>query len=442
MTTTILLAGDVMLGRGVNDRLDRHDPAWPWGDLLPGLWAADLFLVNLECALTPRTAQWRGAGYKPFHFRSAPEHVESLRRARVDFASVANNHVADFGFEGMLDTLRVLDEAGIHHAGAGPDLAHASQPARLVCDELRVAVVGAADHPLEWGASERSPGIFHVVVSPNHHLFSRVERAIAEARAGADLVIFSIHWGPNMRAAPPLDFREFARRVIACGADVFWGHSAHVVQGVEVVDERPVLYDTGDFLDDYAVDEALRNDCSALFRLRLERGRVAQVELLPVRIEGCRVQRARGADREWFERWFRARCDELGTPVLDLASGEGLVDPGGATSASERHRTSRRGRSSARSGIRLSRGPAPRPEVRAWQSRRHDGMTAARWRVAPPVGDRRKRHSRAEVAEGPRTGPRGTGDAFRFRATGGSPGDPHRACLAGPIPRARGEAGP
>lgn len=327
MGTTIALAGDVMLGRSVNDALRHHDAAWPWGDLLPEIWAADLFLVNLECALTPRTTEWQGDLCKPFHFRSEPAHVETLRRARVDFAALANNHVADFGFEGMRDTMRALDEAGIHHAGAGPDLAHAMRPARLACGDLHVAVVAAADHPVEWAATGHAPGIFHVVASTVPHLCERVERALAAARAGADLVILSIHWGPNMRAAPPPEFRAFARHAVECGADVVWGHSPHCVQGVEVVDERPVLYGSGDFVDDYAVDEEFRNDLTALFRLRLDRHRVLQVDVIPAKIGGMRVHHARGEDRAWLERWFRARCVELGTPVAELPDRGGLAVP-------------------------------------------------------------------------------------------------------------------
>jgi poly-gamma-glutamate synthesis protein (capsule biosynthesis protein) len=124
-----------------------------------------------------------------------------------------------------------------------------------------------------------------------------------------------------MRIRPTPAFRAFAKRVIERGADVFWGHSAHVVQGVELWHGKPILYDTGDFVDDYAVDPALRNDLSALFLLRARPPAISRIDLLPVAIGRCQVNRARGEDREWFERRFTALCAELGTEVRATANG-------------------------------------------------------------------------------------------------------------------------
>jgi poly-gamma-glutamate synthesis protein (capsule biosynthesis protein) len=197
--------------------------------------------------------------------------------------------------EGLLDTVETLDSAGIHHAGPSRDLGGACRPSVLHVNDLDIAVVSAAYHPAEWAATPARPGLFHVDVSVAGEAFAPVERALAEARRLARFVSFSIHWGPNLRERPTPEFRAFARRVLDAGADVFWGHSAHIVQGIEVVHERPILYDTGDFVDDYAVGPVLRNDLSALFLLRLEDARVTSVDLLPVRISDCRVSRATGA---------------------------------------------------------------------------------------------------------------------------------------------------
>ncbi len=312
---TIALAGDVMLGRGVDAAIAARGFAYVWGDVLPLLWEANAFLVNLECALTARSQRWQDGEPKAFYFRADPSAVQALRVGRVDFASLANNHAVDFGMEGMLDTLRALDGAGIRHAGAGTDLAQAQAPAVLQVDDLRVAVVAFADYPPAWAAAADAPGINLIPVEAEQPGFARVERALAEARRQADLVIFSIHWGPNMRPRPSDRFREFARRVAAAGADVFWGHSAHLVQGVEVLGGRLILYDTGDFVDDYAVDPELRNDLSALFLLHVEQGHVAGLELVPVQIALEQVNLASGDARKWFARRFTALCKEVGTVV-------------------------------------------------------------------------------------------------------------------------------
>jgi poly-gamma-glutamate capsule biosynthesis protein CapA/YwtB (metallophosphatase superfamily) len=322
-----------MLGRLVNESLARRgDDVRPWGDVLPHLRNADLFFINLECALTPRTERWSDGEYKPFYFRAAPAVVETLKRARVDFAALANNHICDFGAAGLLDTVATLDNAGIAHAGAGADRWSAREPALLTVGDTRVAVVAWADYPAEWAATPTTPGINYTPITLAPEYFDEIRVAVAVARERADLVVFSMHWGPNMRPHPRPEFRDFASAVIDAGVDIFWGHSAHVVQGVEVRSGRLVLYDTGDFVDDYAVDPHLRNDLSALFVVEVRPPAIESVEIIPVRIEDRQVALTppHGTDHDWFVERFTARCAELGTAVRADAGTVRLAVPTGA----------------------------------------------------------------------------------------------------------------
>lgn len=321
---TIALAGDVMLGRLVNDALRERGWGYPWGDMTPLLRNASAFLINLECALTNRVVRWHDGHYKPFHFRADPGATETLRLARVAFASLANNHIQDFGPDGLLDTIAALDGAGIAHAGAGRDLHAARAPAVIAAQDRRIAIVAFADYPRAWAATPDAPGLNFTDVGVDDDTFEPVAAAIAEARATSDLVVFSIHWGPNMREHPPEAFRHFAHRVIGAGATIFWGHSAHIVQGVERVTGRApgvILYDTGDFVDDYAVDHELRNDLGALFLLRVRGAAVEDVTLVPVHIHRMQVNRAVGDDRRSFARRFEALCGDLGSPVVERPDG-------------------------------------------------------------------------------------------------------------------------
>jgi poly-gamma-glutamate capsule biosynthesis protein CapA/YwtB (metallophosphatase superfamily) len=332
---SIALAGDVMLGRHVDEVHAGQDPAYAWGDVLPVIEAQDLFLINLECALTTRTAEWRDGERKVFYFRADPDRATAtLRRGRVDFASLANNHAGDFDVTGLIDTFAALDRAGIAHAGAGVNLAAARLPARLEVEGLRVAVVAFADYPEQWAATPSAPGINFLEVSTAPATMAVVRETLAAARAEADLVIFSIHWGPNMRPRPIPAFREFAHRVIDAGADVFWGHSAHIVQGIEVRHGNPILYDTGDFVDDYAIDPDLRNDLSALFVLRIAPPAITRLELLPVQIGDCQVNRARGRERDWIARRIVALSAEFGTRAVD--DGAAVIVPVAAAGAGGR----------------------------------------------------------------------------------------------------------
>jgi poly-gamma-glutamate synthesis protein (capsule biosynthesis protein) len=313
---TIALAGDVMLGRMVDATIARRGFAYPWGDVLPVRDRADLFLANLECALTASRGRWFDGREKAFYFRAEPSVVETLRLGHVDFVSLANNHAGDYGHEGLLETVQTLDAAGIAHAGAGATARAAATPAYLTSHGTRVGIVAFADHPREWAATDASPGINYTTVDVASEAFAGVQDAVDEARRNADVVVFSIHWGPNMRARPTRAFQAFARRVIDAGADIFWGHSAHVVQGIELWGDGVILYDSGDFIDDYAVDVALRNDLSALFLVHVAPTGVLDVELLPVQIDNMQVNAAQGLPREVFVRQFATLCAEMGTEVV------------------------------------------------------------------------------------------------------------------------------
>ncbi|MFB6362413.1 MAG: CapA family protein [Halobacteriales archaeon] len=308
------LAGDVMLGRKVDERQWDRPADGVWGDgVLDRLERLDGFLINLECCLSRRGTRWTRT-YRPFHFRADPDWaVPALHAANVDACALANNHLLDFGEPALADTIDALDEAGIAHAGAGQDLDRAFDPAVFAVGDLTAAVIAFTDNTPEYAAGEDSPGVarleFDVDDDRSTALVSRaIDRA---AEADPDLLIASLHWGPNMVAEPASGYQRFARWLIEQGIDVIHGHSAHVFQGIEVLDGVPALYDTGDFVDDYAVDEELRNDRSFLFELEItSQGAPSVLHLLPTEIADCRVRRASPE----AARWSRERMRELSEP--------------------------------------------------------------------------------------------------------------------------------
>jgi poly-gamma-glutamate synthesis protein (capsule biosynthesis protein) len=310
---TLALTGDVMLGRGVNETLGTVRPEEPWGDTLPLLLSADLRIINLECAVTEHKRPWSRTP-KVFHFRADPVAVDVLRAAHIDACSLANNHTLDFEEQGLLDTLGHLEDAAIRYAGAGRDRKEAARPALLDVAPDRVALVAFTDNEPPFAAGPAKPGTNYLPISMEPEVLRRVEEAVGAAReAGAQVVVFSNHWGPNMVERPRETFRRFARAVVDRGADVYYGHSAHVFQGVEIYRGKPILYDTGDFIDDYAVDPALRNDRSFLFRVSVDGGELRRLELYPVTLPYARVELARGAEREAILDRMVALSSEMGT---------------------------------------------------------------------------------------------------------------------------------
>ena len=317
--TTVALVGDVMLGRGVNAALRTLRPEQPWGDVLPLLVSADLRIINLECALTDHEQPWTRTP-KVFHFRADYSAIEVLRAARVDCCSLANNHTLDFEERGLLDTLEHLKAAGIQYAGAGLDREEAARPALLTARSdrpSRVAMVACTDNEPPFAAGSDRPGTNYLPVSLEPEVLHRVEATVTAVRkAGADTVVFSNHWGPNMVHRPSVLFRQFAHAVIDRGADIYYGHSAHIFQGVEIYRGKPILYDTGDFIDDYAVDPRLRNDWSFLFKISLDGGEFRCLELFPVTLSYARVQLAKGSEQEAILDRMVRLSGEMGTAFV------------------------------------------------------------------------------------------------------------------------------
>ncbi|HEY4697021.1 MAG TPA: CapA family protein [Gallionella sp.] len=316
---TLAFTGDVMLGRLVNDRLKSMQPEQVWGDVLPHLAQADLRIVNLECALTTHLQPWSRTD-KMFHFRADPEAVRVLQAAHIDACALANNHILDYEEQGLRDTLHILDATGIRHAGAGANAAEAATPAILEAhgdSPCRVALLSYTDNEPDFAATFEYSGTNYLEVSLHAETLTRIAENIAQARAqGADLVVFSNHWGANFVERPSPEFRSFAKRVIELGADIYHGHSAHICQGIEIYQGKPILYDTGNFIDDYAVHPRLRNDRSCLFKLMFKKGKLCRIELLPVSLSVARVALASGKEFEAICARMEMLCAEFGTKLM------------------------------------------------------------------------------------------------------------------------------
>lgn len=316
----IALTGDVMLGRLVDQSMIQNRSIGPekiWSDVLPLLLKADRRLVNLECVISSRGREWK-PGFKAFHFRAQPRAIEFLRAAKIDCVTLANNHSLDYGAEALLDCLSLLDRAGIKRTGAGASLAEALAPAFVDLPQGRLGLVSLTDNEPEWEAGKKKPGIHYIAYDAKgmtEPYQSRLAQVLKQACNQAGLVVVSAHVGPNW-GPPSAAMRLLAHQIIDLGADLYWGHSNHTPQGIELYKGKPILYSTGNFLDDYAVDAAERNDLSFLFLLELERGRLSRILLHPVCIEDLSVRLAKDREIVFLERTMQAKCASFGSKLL------------------------------------------------------------------------------------------------------------------------------
>jgi poly-gamma-glutamate synthesis protein (capsule biosynthesis protein) len=200
-----------------------------------------------------------------------------------------------------------LEGAGISWVGAGPDLERARAPVVVGPDAFRLGMFGVSDHPEEFAAGIDQPGV--AFADLRHGVPEWLAAAIASA--DADAVLVTPHWGPNMAPAPVPHVLRCAPVLLKAGATLVAGHSAHVFQGVQ----GSVLFDLGDFIDDYAVDPILRNDLGMLWLVTLDRGGPIRLEGVPLFLDFCHTRLAYGEDAAWVRKRFRDACAAMGTEV-------------------------------------------------------------------------------------------------------------------------------
>ena len=316
MTATVALAGDTMLGRDVA-RVLEADPAAPLvaPDVAERAAAADAFVLNLECCISARGARFPDPG-KAFFFRAPPIAAQRLAELGVDAVSLANNHALDYGPEALLDTLAHLAAAGVKSVGAGRDQATAREPLVVPGGDLRVRLVALSDHPSAHAAAPDRPGIAYADLDDG---LPEWARKAAGPGPDADAVLVMPHWGPNMVGAPIRRVRRAAEALAAAGATLVAGHSAHVFHGAAA----GVLFDLGDFLDDYAIHRELRNDLGLLWLVELDASGPRRIRALPLALDHCFTRAANPDETEAILRLLRARCAPFATEVT---TSDGLVE--------------------------------------------------------------------------------------------------------------------
>jgi poly-gamma-glutamate synthesis protein (capsule biosynthesis protein) len=338
-TISIFLCGDVMTGRGIDQVLPYpSDPAlyepyvqdareyvqlaeaahgpiarpvtfdYIWGDALAELngSGADVRLVNLETSITSNDEPWPEKG---INYRMHPGNVAAITSAHIDCCCLANNHVLDWEYPGLIETLETLETAHIAHAGAGRNAAEARSPAVLdLADKGRVLVFAfgstTSGVPEEWHASESQPGL-NVLTNLSEDTARRIAAEIRSLRRSGDIVVVSIHWGGNWGYGIPNEQIQFAHRLIEEGVDVIHGHSSHHVKGIEMYRERLILYGCGDFITDYegiSGYEEFRSDLGLMYFVKVDAQdrRLVEVRLVPMQSRRFRLNRVSRTDAEWL----------------------------------------------------------------------------------------------------------------------------------------------
>jgi poly-gamma-glutamate capsule biosynthesis protein CapA/YwtB (metallophosphatase superfamily) len=231
---------------------------------------ADVSMVNLENPLTRSTL---GADKKQLSFRADPESVQVLNAGGVDIVNLANNHAMDYEEPGLVETINTLDNAGIHHLGAGRDIKEARRPEIIEVKGQRIAYLGYYDS--DFHAADQGKA------GTNSRRNNRVAEDIRALKGQVDWIVVNYHWGVEL-ADYPGDWQiDLARFTIDQGADLVVGHHPHVLQGAEIYKDRPIVYSLGNFI----FGSNARSDYdTAVLKVSL-RDRSMKVEFLPVEVK-------------------------------------------------------------------------------------------------------------------------------------------------------------
>ncbi len=292
-----------------------------WGDVLQELERAEvnLRIINLETAITSAETPWRGKG---IHYRMHPQNIGCLSAARITACALANNHVLDWGYAGLSETLRTLAEAGIARSGAGENADEAAAPAVLnVPGKGRLLLFSfgstTSGIPREWCATDSRAGE-NLLDDLSETTAARIANQMRQFQQPCDLLVASIHWGSNWGYDIPPQQIAFAHRLVEGGVAIVHGHSSHHVKAIEVFKGRLILYGCGDFITDYegiSGYESFRGDLALMYLVDLDSrsGELLSVRLVPMQMRRFRLEQTSAADARWLCNLLEQLGESFGT---------------------------------------------------------------------------------------------------------------------------------
>lgn len=234
---SIAAVGDIMVGNHTSYYIQKYGADYPFDSTRQLLSQTDIAFGNLEAPFTRTGTKFE----KTFNFKVPPEYVSGVIGSGIDVVTLANNHILDYGIEGLKSTLSVLDSLGMAHCGAGLNLDQANEPAIVERNGLRVAFLGySLTFPEEFWATKSRGGT-------SYPTETNMRASIQHCDSIADFTVVTFHWGAEGKNFPKDYQKEYAHLAIDLGADLVLGHHPHVLQGLEIYKNRLIAYSLGNF---------------------------------------------------------------------------------------------------------------------------------------------------------------------------------------------------
>ena len=290
----LIVVGDVAV--------EHADPAFVMQKAAQYIKESAIACCNCEWPLTDRGAPWPGKAGRVV--RSHPSKVPLYASTGFDVVSLANNHVMNYGAEGLEQTLNVLDSAGVKHCGAGLNLEEAHGPAVVEWRGTRVAFLSytsvftpgfeaTANRPgmavVRVDTTYRIPKRLHempgspldIITTPDFNDEKRMLSDVQSARKLADIVVVLMHWGVSMGYQHLVPYQiRLGHAAVDAGADLVVGHHPHTVQGVEVYNGKTIAYSVPHF--GFDMEHPTISKEAILLEIELERGALGQTRIRAV----------------------------------------------------------------------------------------------------------------------------------------------------------------
>ncbi len=282
----ICSAGDMMLGRGVDQKLiETGSPESVFTNTLPILQGSDLTIGNLEGTITERTDN----AQKTYTFKFKKEVLSVLKQSGFSYLMLTNNHSYDYGEEGFKDTLKNVLEYGFVTSGAGLTLKDASEFYRTEIKNQAISVLSCGAFPQEQSgfngkntasAKDDRAGILWAS--------EQIPEMIRKEKEQNRIVIMNVHGGSEYVTKPTPEQRTFYQELADAGADVVFGSHPHVLQPVEWYNNTLIVWSLGNFVFP-GMDEMPGAEESMIIRVGFVNGRLIYYEKYPAKLNGITV---------------------------------------------------------------------------------------------------------------------------------------------------------
>ena len=308
----LAIAGDVMFDSYIYNWIASEGVDYPWTDVAHLFKEADIAAVNFESSSSLRGSSTKPEGYG---FRSPPHTLMGMVNSGINYVSIGNNHVLDYGSEAFEDTLEILNDLGIAFSGAGMNYSQAQEMASIDVEGTTIGFLSytAIIPAITWLPGDASPGVAPLYSESDIHL---ALENITRSKNYCDVLIVIPHWGIEYASTPTWTQQLLAHAMIDAGADMIIGGHPHVLQGVEFYQNKPIFYSLGNFIFLKMNDEAGK---SAVFQILLDKDGFISCFVHPVFIDSCKANLLQEDDLYYTDilQQFAKLCGDLGTSVTN-----------------------------------------------------------------------------------------------------------------------------